>query len=387
VNQLISNKQYDTQTLNNLSRRVMNRWEDLLQQLDITDYYQNHNYITSICPIHNGDNNTALNLYINESNGYPPGMWSCNSHNCQDVFGKGIIGLTRGILSQQKLGWSAPKDKIVSFEHSVNYLLNFLKTDYLSLKSSGQNGNQLFTQQINNIFARPNTINPYNITRDSVRAKLDIPAQYYLDRGYSSIILSAYDIGLCTDPSKMMYNRVVIPIYDGDYNYVGCTGRSIFEKCEKCKQYHNPQKECSDRRYPKYLHSSGFQKTAHLYNYCNAKEYIKKSQTAILVEGPSDIFRLEEAGLHNGVATLGLSLSFQQLQLLNSSGALSLVVVFDNDDNQSGQNAMKKIQAQLSRLYRLYFPTIAQNDVGDMRIDEITSDILPYINKIKKEMI
>ena len=165
---------------------------------------------------------------------------------------------------------------------------------------------------------------------------------------------------------------------------MGCTGRSTFEKCVDCKQHHDPQKKCDDKRHAKWLHSHGFKASESLYNYCNAKKYIRESQVVILVEGPSDIWKLEQAGIHNGVALFGLSLSPGQFNLLNSSGALSVIVVLDNDPNQAGQNATKKIHTQLSRLYRLYYPQLKKNDIGEMGIDEITQDILPYIEKIKQ---
>ena len=57
--------------------------------------------------------------------------------------------------------------------------------------------------------------------------------------------LNKYDVGLCTNPQRPMYNRVVAPIYDTEYKtMVGCTGRSIFEACPKCGTYHNPQRDC-----------------------------------------------------------------------------------------------------------------------------------------------
>jgi hypothetical protein len=46
--------------------------------------------------------------------------------------------------------------------------------------------------------------------------------------------LEDYDVGYCDNPAKPMYERAVVPIYDNEHKYiVGCTGRSIFEKCEK----------------------------------------------------------------------------------------------------------------------------------------------------------
>ena len=44
------------------------------------------------------------------------------------------------------------------------------------------------------------------------------------------------------DETKEMYGRVVVPIYDDNYEYVvGVAGRSIFE-IHTCGMYHNPKK-------------------------------------------------------------------------------------------------------------------------------------------------
>ena len=44
---------------------------------------------------------------------------------------------------------------------------------------------------------------------------------------------------------------------------------------------------------------------------------------------------------------------------------------------------MEKIQEQCSKMYRLYFPNIDVNDIGDMKIDKVTSDIKPLITKVE----
>ena len=385
MEQLISkaNKQYDRQMLDNLNARVMCRWEDLLKSLGVNEYHESNYRVTSCCNVHGSDNPSSLNIYIDGCNSFP-GMWQCHTNHCHDTFGKNIIGYVRGTLSRQKLGWSGPSDKTVTFNHAVEYLLDFLKTDYASLQSSGQNSSQLFTRQVTGIFARPSIDNPQNITRESIRQSLEIPSQYYIKRGYSPTILNAYDVGGCTNPKKVMNNRVVVPLYDQNYNYIGCTGRSIFEKCEKCNQYHNPKQECGVRT-SKWLHSKGFKGSEHLYNYWNAKEYIRKSQIMIIVEGVGDTWSLEEAGIHNSVAIFGTAISAGQTQLIHASGAMSLIALLDNDT--AGQTGMHKIQEQFGRLYRLYYPTLNANDVGDLTKDEVTRDILPYLEKIQKEII
>ena len=149
--------------------------------------------------------------------------------------------------------------------------------------------------------------------------------------------------------------------------------------CGECKNYHNPDKECSI--FPKWKHTAGFNKQNCLYNYWYAKQYILESNAIILVESPGNVWRLEEAGIHNAVAIFGTALNDNQKKLIDESGAMSIVCLLDNDE--AGRKGMEKIQEQCSKMYRLYFPNIDENDIGDMKIDKVTSDIKPLITQVE----
>ena len=100
--------------------------------------------------------------------------------------------------------------------------------------------------------------------------------------------------------------------------------------------------------------------------------HIRKSGVAILVEGAGDVWRLEENGIHIGLALFGTDLSDSQRILLDRSGALSIIVMLDSD--KAGQEGAKKLKSQLGRQYRMYFPKIKE-DAGELQQDEITEDI------------
>ena len=100
----------------------------------------------------------------------------------------------------------------------------------------------------------------------------------------------------------------------------------------------------------------------------------------VLVESPGNVWRLEEAGIHNSVAIFGAHLSTNQLNIINGSGAFSIVCLLDNDE--AGKKGAKKIHDQCSKMYRLYFPKFETNDIGDMNIDVVTNDIKPLISKL-----
>jgi len=100
----------------------------------------------------------------------------------------------------------------------------------------------------------------------------------------------------------------------------------------------------------------------------------------VLVESPGNVWRLEEAGIHNSVAIFGAHLGPNQKKLIDSSGAFSIVCLLDNDE--AGVKGAKKIYEQCSKMYRLYFPKFNANDIGDMNVDNVTSDIKPLITQL-----
>ena len=57
-----------------------------------------------------------------------------------------------------------------------------------------------------------------------------------------------------------------------------------------------------------------------------SKEKIRETRTALLVEGQGDVWRMHEAGLINTVGMFGSSLSDAQARILETSGALNIVV-------------------------------------------------------------
>ena len=165
---------------------------------------------------------------------------------------------------------------------------------------------------------------------------------------------------------------------------IGCTGRSIFEKCSNCKSFHDPQNDCPNHesawKFSKWKHNIDFKSQNHLYNFWFAKDYILKTSTVIIVESPGNVWRLEENGIHNSVAIFGSSLSDRQKFFLDSSGAMNLVILTDNDE--AGFAAAQKIKERCSHTYRIYIPKISKPDIGEMTTEEINTEIKPILEKL-----
>lgn len=356
--------------------------ESLMESLDI-EYSMRPKMMSMSCPIHDGDNKSALNIYY-EGDNYR-GNWKCRTHGCEKTFKGSIIGFVRGVLSHRKCGWTKDGDDSCSFNQALDFCLSFLKKDMKSIKvSKGDRDKKLFTSIVSHIKNEPDNTKSF-ITRSQVRQSLNIPAKYFIDRGFSQTILDKYDIGLCDKSDKEMYNRAVAPIYDLDYKYlVGCTGRSIFEKCSKCNSFHNPIDSCpneSDRwKYSKWKHSKNFRSQNYLYNFWLAKEHILNSSIVIIVESPGNVWKLEENNIHNSVAMFGSSLSDRQKIILDSSGAMNIVILTDNDD--AGKKAADQIKQKCENTYRIFIPSISKPDIAEMTSEEINTEIKDYIKQI-----
>jgi 5S rRNA maturation endonuclease (ribonuclease M5) len=356
--------------------------ENLLQTFDI-DYKINHKMISMCCPIHDGDNPSAVNLYP-EGDSYR-GNWKCRTHNCEKIFKGSVLGFIRGIISNKKYKWTKQGDSMCSFKEAIEFATSFINKDLSDIKiSKSEREKKQFASVVNYLNAQE-IFNESKIQRKQITSILKIPSAYYIARGFSAEVLEKYDVGLCTSQNKEMTNRVVVPIYDNEYKYmVGCTGRSIFEKCDKCKAYHNSTSECPgiDDRWKqcKWKHSVDFKSQNYLYNMWFAKEHILKSSTAILVESPGNVWRLEENNIHNSVAIFGSSLSDKQKMLLDSSGAMNLVILTDNDE--AGRKAAEQIKTKCQNTYRVFIPQISKPDVAEMTSEEINQEIKSILGKI-----
>ena len=352
---------------------------------DIYDYFDAKNHRGakvhfSTCFIHGGDNTSALNLYYDADFRV---HYKCRTHACEKYFGTSVLSMIRGGLSHTEHGWVINGDKTVTFDQTVEFLLNRYKLKFWDIKGSetAGNNNHEFCKVISAL--SDDKIKKSKMTRTYYRSKVEIPSHYYLKRGFSIEVLDDYDVGTCKTFGKPLYNRAIVPVYDHNgETIIGFTGRSIFEKCGECRHFHDPNKNC--HVFPKWRHTNGFQKEKILYNYNRAKEHILESGVIILVESPGNVWRLEESGVHNSVALFGVDLSIQQKRLIDESGALTIILIMDNDDNQTGQEGAKKIKEQCEKTYRVYTLDISKNDIGEMSTNEVTEDIKPWIDKAKE---
>lgn len=376
----ISHFEYNNPSkLAQLERMSIKYIDNIYSYFNIKPSYISENIIKSSCFVHGGDNDTSLNLY---PNGDIRVHYKCRTHGCEDVFGSSLISLMRGGLSAAKYGWSKQGDKEASFNESVEFLLNIIgqKFDELDESSCPSLEKMKFATMISKLYTDDKT--DAIITRDGYSNTVSGPPSYYIDRNFKPETLIKFGVGFCSTRGKQMFNRAIVPIFDNNYEYVvGISGRSVFDRCAKCKYYHDPNERC--KFFPKWRHSKGFQKEKWLYNFWNAKSYIQESKTIILVESPGNVWRLHEAGIYNAVAIFGTSLNDIQRSVIDESGALSIVLLMDNDE--AGERASEKILQSCNRLYDVHMPKILKNDIGDMTIEEINLTIKPLLHDVMEK--
>jgi len=371
---------YDQAKLKYISDMLCDDIENLLTALGIENYKQMGKLIAMSCPIHGGDNETALNVY-HQGDNYR-GNWKCRTHQCEETFRGSIIGFIRGCLSHNIHGWEKNGDVMCSFQEALDFGLSFIDQDLSSIKISKKNREKNIFVNTVKYMANTQTCEAPKISKESIRKNLQIPSDYFQNRGFLSTTLKNYDVGDCVTEGKEMYGRAVVPIYDHDFKYmVGCTGRSIYEKCDQCRSYHNPKDSCPNQdtawKYSKWRHNTGFKTQEYLYNYWIAKHKIKETSAVILVESPGNVWRLAEAGITNVVAIFGSSLGDRQKMILDTSGAMTIISMMDNDE--AGRKAAAQIKAKCEKTYNIIDVSINYDDVASMLVEQVTKEIIPLI--------
>lgn len=324
------------------------------------------NKLVSACPIHGGDNDTGLNIFLDGQTVI--GNWKCWTHGCEEEYGNDVIGFIRGVLSRG--------DRQVSEEEAIEWLQEFLKKPDIKP-----------VREIKDLINTGTSKPPAKpISKIAFRSDLMIPAKYYLQRGYKAETLNKFDVGLCLKKKNPFYMRIVVPVYDENgYNVIGQVARSQNPECPFCSKYHFPNKPCPANNLEKYwaekwLNSTGFSKSKTLYNIWNAKKYIQATKTVILVEGQGDVWRMDEAGIYNTVGMFGKDLGYEQHQILQKLNVKNLIIITDSDE--PGEKGYINIRRKYSNRYNIHRIELDAHDLGDMSASDINLIIKPKIKEI-----
>ncbi|MFC4558841.1 DNA primase [Virgibacillus kekensis] len=162
----------------------------------------------------------------------------------------------------------------------------------------------------------------------------DFTAEFLKKKGFhQQILVKAGLLSMQEDNSvtDRFRGRVIFPIRNHLGKPIGFGGRTITDQ------------------EPKYLNSSEselFQKGRILYNFDQAKKHIRKQSEAVLFEGYMDVISAHQAGVKNGIATLGTSLTENQAKLLHRY-VDTVIICYDAD--RAGLDATYKAAGALQK--------------------------------------
>ena len=121
-------------------------------------------------------------------------------------------------------------------------------------------------------------------------------------------------------------NRIMFPIFDVADRVIAFSGRALKE----------------DDKTPKYLNSPEtklFYKSEVLYGFNVAKNYIRKLDYTVLVEGQMDLIMSHQVGIYNTVASSGTALTSLHLKKIQK---LSNRVIIAYDSDSAGEKASRR---------------------------------------------
>lgn len=179
---------------------------------------------------------------------------------------------------------------------------------------------------------------------------------YWLNRGISTSTIELFEGGITFN--GRMSNRYVFPIFNGQNELIGFSGRLL----------------TNDSRYPKWKHIGA--KT----NWCYPSKWneliLARLRKVILVESIGDMLALWDAGIKNTLVTFGLNIGSRVIELMLKMDAQQIFVAFNNDaeNNMVGNEAADEAKQYLGSYFDDSQITVAIpdfKDFGEMTTEQI----------------
>jgi len=320
----------------------------LLDKLAIRYSDRGDGLIQAICPTqqHSGDrdNPTAFSWRPDI------GKWVCWTHHCEEARGNDIFGLVSSIVG-------------LNFKDTTKWI-----HDRLAEKSIDIHQDSL---PIENQY-RGSVLHTHEPLNEEHIKFLKLDPDYLIRRGFSKEVLRDYQAGLWDRPYTYMADRVVFPIRDHDGFLVGYTGRTI-----------HPESYFTEKslEYRKWIHGRYFNQwpkrgelliSSLLFNLNRSKRIIAQHKRMIVVEGPLDGMKLEMAGIHNWVATLGTTFCANHRTLLVKYGITDLYVAYDNDEKtHAGKDGTNRLLRVVGDIFNVHTIEVPGHDCGDCSIEQL----------------
>lgn len=206
-----------------------------------------------------------------------------------------------------------------------------------------------------------------------------------VDRGFSDDIIEQFNIGLVpTDEhtrrsiageiyGRNIEDRISFPIYENkNYKSSKCVGmgyRSLDPNVKERKYINDKNQvgdEGSENIKPQDKNLAGvFIKGQFLYGMQIARDYIKKKDCCIIVEGYADVTALHQAGVKNTVGTMSTSLTKEHIDIIKK---MTNNIIFMYDGDSAGvKNMLKMIPYLYTQGFNVMIVILSNNmDPADL---------------------
>jgi DNA primase len=155
-------------------------------------------------------------------------------------------------------------------------------------------------------------------------------------KGFSEEELTASGLAIQREQGNGYFDRfrgrIMYPIMNESGKTIAFSGRVLENTKQEAKYMNSPE-------------SPIFQKSQVLYNVNHARGAIRKNRKIVLFEGFMDVIAASKAGVENGLATMGTSLTAQHIRAMKRF-AQEAVICFDGDD--AGWEAAKRAAIALN---------------------------------------
>ena len=297
-----------------ISNDVINEIRNKTDIVDVVSKYVNltkkgKNYI-GVCPFHD-DHSPSMSvspekqIYTCFSCGASGNVFTFVADFEHISFAEAVklLGDKAGISVGSNVIKSEKKDKYFEI---YNYASKFYQNSLFS--TLGKNA----IDYLDNRKIDKDTIKKFGIGLSMQKASL---TEYLLSKNYT--LDELITAGISNDNgSDIFINRIVFPIYDLGGNPVAFSGR-IYNTKDTSKYINTKE-------------TNKFKKGKILYNYHIAKEYLKKNDTIIIMEGQMDVIRASTIGIDNVIATMGTALTKEHKNIIKNM-ANTVILCFDGD--------------------------------------------------------
>ena len=144
-------------------------------------------------------------------------------------------------------------------------------------------------------------------------------------------------------------DQITIPHFDKDGRFIGLRGRTL--SVDDAEKYGKYRPIIINRML--YNHPLG----TNLYNLNNSKDNIKKLGKAIVFESEKSCLKYQSYfGVENdiSVACCGSNISDYQIQLLIDAGAKEIIIAFDRQFKNVGDDEYKHLTSNLKKIHKKY---------------------------------